>query len=344
MDLTPLQVDRGVDDVHSHCIKLVKALSAREDVRLECIDISQSEWRQMVFRLWSKIERLWRSRRTTVAAMPDLRHELYPQFFAPQEQQRRRALIEKIRHLADELVFCSDFERRLFVARYDFPTEKSHVVQRGVPDLSTEKADDAALARLGLTGTRYAYYPSDYLPHKNHKLLLMAFAAFCKHQPQFALRLALSGQELTVQAELQQAVQSLGIAENVCFLGPVGDAEKVSLYRNCQFMVYPSLYESFAVPVVEAMQCGSPVLCSDATGMPEIAADAALYFDPRVPGEIEIAMGRILSDEVLRLELRQKGLVRAKRFSVDKMAEQYVAVFQTVLRNRRGDQHGRTGG
>ena len=276
----------------------------------------------------------WQAGRATVSTILDIQHEFYPQFFDPVELQHRRSFYEKICNKADAIICISDYTRSTFIERLGFPSEKSFVAHIGIQNrlqFFDEALVEADFSELGLEGIRYAYYPANFWPHKNHKVLLIAFAAFCRHYPQFDLHLVFTGNELSAQDELMQAIRRLGIADRVHVLGYVQEVRLAALYRYCQFVVFPSLYEGFGIPVVEAMQFGKPVLCSDRTSLPEIAGEAAIYFDPRIPGEIEQAMFRVMADADLQQSLRSKGCEQAQQFTMEKMVNQYLTIFRTVL-------------
>jgi glycosyltransferase involved in cell wall biosynthesis len=114
----------------------------------------------------------------------------------------------------------------------------------------------------------------------------------------------------------------LGVADRVLFPDFFSDSDLPALYSLAALFVYPSLYEGFGLPIAEAMACGTPVVTSNASSLPEVAGDAALYFDPRDVNAMVDAMRRALSDEVLRNDLRSKGFAQAKRFSWDKAANE----------------------
>jgi glycosyltransferase involved in cell wall biosynthesis len=115
----------------------------------------------------------------------------------------------------------------------------------------------------------------------------------------------------------------------------VSDEDLLLLYNACGLFVYPSLYEGFGLPVIEAMACGTPVACSSVTSLPEVAGDAAQYFDPTKVEEIADAIVRIVSDDSFKEELRQAGMARASSFSWRRAAQETLEVFAEVLREGR---------
>jgi glycosyltransferase involved in cell wall biosynthesis len=117
-----------------------------------------------------------------------------------------------------------------------------------------------------------------------------------------------------------QTVERLNVRERVIFPDFVSDDDLPALYAGATLFVYPSLYEGFGLPVAEALACGAPVVCSNASSLPEVAGDAAFYFDPRDVDALANAMQRALTDESLQNDLRARGFAQAKKFSWDQAA------------------------
>jgi glycosyltransferase involved in cell wall biosynthesis len=124
----------------------------------------------------------------------------------------------------------------------------------------------------------------------------------------------------------------LGLSQSVSFIGPVSDEELPLLYAGASVFLFPSLHEGFGLPVLEAMACGTPVVTSNVTSLPEIAGGAAVVIDPANTQELIAAMMRVLTNEALAEELRQKGLARAGRFTWDETARQTLQVYKRVYR------------
>ena len=129
----------------------------------------------------------------------------------------------------------------------------------------------------------------------------------------------------------RQRVAALGLGDSVMFLGPVAGADLPALYAGAELFVFPSLYEGFGFPVLEAMACGTPVICSNVSSLPEVAGSAALQVDPRDTDALAAAMDRVLGDAALRQEMRREGLAQAGRFSWTRTAQQTLAAYRRVL-------------
>jgi len=159
-------------------------------------------------------------------------------------------------------------------------------------------------------------FPFPYLlcvgNRKRHKNEFRQVEAFAKSGAADGLRLVLTGDQT---AELADCIERNHVTDRVHFMGMVPDAQLPSLYRSAQALVFASLYEGFGLPVLEAMACGTPVVTSNTSALPEVAGGAALLVDPTSVEQIAEAMKRIVCDSTLRQQLREKGLTRAAKFS-----------------------------
>jgi glycosyltransferase involved in cell wall biosynthesis len=149
--------------------------------------------------------------------------------------------------------------------------------------------------------------------------------------------LVLPGYATAHEAELREHARSLGVLEDLRFPSWVSAEELEGLWALTAAFVFPSLYEGFGLPVLEAMARGVPVACADASSLPEVAGDAALLFDPRSPEQIAHAVERLLSDEPLRERLRGLGFRRAERFTWERAARLTLASYARVLEPGRSD-------
>ncbi|MEO5336391.1 MAG: glycosyltransferase family 4 protein [Magnetospirillum sp. WYHS-4] len=169
---------------------------------------------------------------------------------------------------------------------------------------------------------------SDLYIQKNLHTLLEAFARIAPAHPEIGLFIA--GKPLDAQyfARLQGRIAALGLESRVEFLGHQPAERLVDLYRRCRAFVFPSTVESFGNPLAEALACGAPVACSNTAAMPEVAGEAALYFDPHDAAAMAEVLNRILGSESLRAELSAKSLAQAVRYSWDRTADATLAVLR----------------
>ena len=261
----------------------------------------------------------------TMCVVNDLQHLDHPEFFSADELVHRADYLGRLVAVADEIVVPSTFTKQS-VEKHLSPTAPISVVP--YPALRTWLPDDAdadADADDPCPGTApYLLYPANAWPHKNHDRLLQALAIHrqrCKESGRTPVRLACTGSLLGHRSRLEQQVVELGLASLVDLHGHVSDADLQRLYRRSQGLVFPSLYEGFGLPVLEAMAFGKPVACSESGALPEVAGDAVLYFDPLSPPAIADAIDALAHDEALARELVERGGRQASTFTTDRCVD-----------------------
>ncbi len=187
----------------------------------------------------------------------------------------------------------------------------------------------AACRALGL--------PEDYLlfvgslePRKNIGLVIEALER-CR----FDIPLVLVGWEAWGEKRWLEAARSKGLEKRIFIVGYVDDETLARLYSGATALVYPSLYEGFGLPILEAMACGCPVICSNVSSMPEVAGDAARLIDPFDAEDLAAAIDEVIDSSAYRAHLFQKGLRRAAAFSWTRTARKTLAVFRKVIEENR---------
>jgi glycosyltransferase involved in cell wall biosynthesis len=193
------------------------------------------------------------------------------------------------------------------------------------------------LARLGVGARRFLLYPANPWPHKNHRVLVEAFAAYRRAFPAADLALVCTGAPgPAADALVAWALEDARLPpDSFAFAGYLPEREFVALLQASRALIFPSLYEGFGLPILEAMACGKPVLCSNVTSLPEIAGDAALLFDPRDAAAIAQAIDRLESEPGLEEHLVRRGRARAAHFGTARaMAASYLAAFEDVVSAR----------
>jgi glycosyltransferase involved in cell wall biosynthesis len=263
-----------------------------------------------------------------VSVVYDLQHLSYPEFFTPAERANRDALLRVLEERADRLVCISEYARGRFLERLRLPPDRVTTIPiaaHGRLLRRTPEETRAALTRLGLARP-YLFYPANFWPHKNHRLLLTAYGALRARRPGPVPDLVLTGALAEPAAALAEAVRAMGLADHVHLLGYLPDGDLAALFEGATLVVFPSLYEGFGMPVLEAMYFGRPVACSDVASLPEVAGDAALYFDPRRPEDVVRAIERLLDEPELRASLARRGEERVAALDAAGMARAYLAV------------------
>jgi glycosyltransferase involved in cell wall biosynthesis len=242
----------------------------------------------------------------TVTTVLDLQHEEHPEFFGRAELTYRKRVYGWTVRRSRIVVAISEHGRQTLIERYGLAPERVRAIHLAV--------DHARFFPGESPRDDYLLYPARPWPHKNHARLYAAFARARRERPQ--LRLVLTGEG-----------DFGSVPDGVDVRGRVSTDELVSLYRGAAAVVFPSLYEGFGMPVVEAMACGCPVACSNVTSLPEVVGDAARLFDPRDVDDIAAAI-----DEVLRNPERYvaRGLERAKLFTWDANARAHDEIYREL--------------
>ncbi len=270
-----------------------------------------------------------------VSVVYDLQYAYYPQFFAPDEEAGRERTFLTAARTAERLVCISDFARQTVLEQGNVPAGRTATIHISLPRRLERTSIEAVAAmreRLGLGEDDYLLYPANFWPHKNHRMLLTAFGMFAAKRPETGLRLVLTGADTGLRRELGEAVKGLGLEGRVVFAGYVSDDALSALLTGAKALVFPSLFEGFGMPLVEAMAVGTPILCSDVTSLPEVGGDAAVYFDPRRPDTMVAAICRLLDEPGLAGELVARGRERLAVFGgPEDMARKYLDVFEEVL-------------
>lgn len=269
----------------------------------------------------------------TVVCIPDLQHEFLPEFFSEELLQWRKLHFQASVDSASAVLTLSEFSAKTIVEKLGALPENVFPIHLAADDEFGGTMDDRlneAVRRKYSLPEVYGYFPANTWPHKNHLRLLDALVAYRdKYGP--PPKIVLSGATDLGHADLLKAIRERKLADSVQFVGYLPQEELQCLYRNATFLVFPSLFEGFGMPVLEAMMCGCPIICANATSLPEVAGSAALYFDPLDPAAMAEAMQSILTDGELRARLVEDGATRALKFSWRQTAIDTVAVFKQVI-------------
>jgi len=265
-----------------------------------------------------------------VITICDVTPLLFPDTHGGLHVWHHRLALPSILRAADGIITISEASKRDIVRCFRVPEEKVSVIYlaASLPGLTTNKV--ALPPDSGVEPSKpYILNVGTLEPRKNLAGLLKAFSR--------ARRMGLPHSLVIVGAKgwgnspVAGLAEALGISEHVHVTGFVDDQTLPLLYAGADFFVYPSLYEGFGLPVLEAMACGTPVITSNLSSMPEVAGGAALLVDPRSTNEISDAMLRLAGDEQLRQQLCAKGLQRAGRFSWKQTAEETLTLYRDLL-------------
>jgi glycosyltransferase involved in cell wall biosynthesis len=278
--------------------------------------------------------------RHSVVTVHDLGYHYHPEAHTTWQNIYLRWSTRHNARNASHLLADSQATRRDLERYYGTPPAKISVVYPGLdeklapvtkPDLLT-----AVRERYGLDEP-YLLYVGTLQPRKNLVRLVQAFARLPsllagRDDPRPTPRLVLAGKKGWLYDEIAGQVRSLGLEGQVLLTGYVPQADLPALLSGALAFVYPSLYEGFGLPVLEAMACGTPVICSNSSSLPEVAGDAALLVNPHEPEALAQAMLRLVTDAELRGELAERGLKQARRFSWRRCARETMAVLEEAGR------------
>ena len=244
----------------------------------------------------------------------------------------QRELVRRCAQRADRVVFVSESSRQAMAPGLGILLEKSTVVHHGVDDVFVPSQ---AVERPG-DGRRFLLVVSAVLEHKNLARLIEAYGNLVSSLGE-ELDLVVAGPigSVKLRQSLEQSVADSGLSSRVRFLGSVSSIELAELYRQAGLLVFPSLEETFGLPLIEAMASGLPVVASNISAIPEICGNAADYFDPYDVADMAGAMERVLRDTSLREAMVQRGLERASSFTWTKAAQELLSVMSDVVRDRR---------
>ncbi len=273
----------------------------------------------------------------TVVTVHDISYEYFPEYFNPMQRLRMRTLIPLSARRAGAVLTVSEYSRQDIIQRYGIEPERVVVTYNGVSlafrRLPPEEVNTAT-ARFGFQRP-FILGVGNLQPRKNLERLIRAYARLrtagdCEHD------LVLVGQMAWKGHRIQETVERLGIAPFVHLTGYVSEHELVALYNRAVLFAYPSTFEGFGLPVLEAMACGAPVLTSNTSSLPEVAGEAAITVDPYDEEAIGDGLRSLLHDEALRTRLRTAGFSQAAKFNWQTTAEQTAAVYARVLEFQKG--------
>jgi glycosyltransferase involved in cell wall biosynthesis len=294
----------------------------------------------------------------SVFTLHDLIFLFYPQTHKPLNRWFLALMMPRFLRAADAIIAVSECTKRDAIRFYGIPEEKITVIYEGVNPRfrpASPEAVQAIRAKYSLP-EHFILYVGTIEPRKNLTALLEAFhhllatcdlrpatcdlqPATCDLQPATCdlrpatcdWRLVFVGKKGWLYQGFFRRLRELGLEDRVRFTGYVPDEDLPALYSAADLFTFPSLYEGFGLPVLEAMACGVPVVCSNTSSLPEVVGEAGIMVEPHNVHALARAMGRVLTDEALRASLRARGLERAQRFTWEEAAKRTVEVYRQVL-------------
>lgn len=262
----------------------------------------------------------------------------HPEYFKRGRSWQLSLTVERTVRAASRILTVSEFSRNAIAKAYNLDTAKISVAPYAAsPSFRPVNRNHAAAevrSRFQIA-TPYVMSVGDLQPRKNHIGLIAAFAAVARAHPGLRHQLVLVGKDTWFSSKVHDAARDSGVADRIRFTGFVPDEELLQLYNACDCFVFPSFYEGFGIPILEAMACGRAVVCSNTSAMPEVADGAGILFDPYSTGEIARAMTDVLLDAELRGRMERLGLQRATLFNWQKTAQQTLQVYREVAESHQ---------
>lgn len=270
----------------------------------------------------------------TLLTVHDLSFVRVPETASPPLKEYLDAVVPRSVHRADHILADSQATKDDLIELYRVAPDKISVLLSGV-DARFRPVNDipsraAIREKYGIGHEPYIFTIGTVQPRKNYTRLIEALAEVRKLHD---VSLVIAGGKGWLEDDMYRALDRLHMHDHVHLIGFAHDADLPTLYSDALCLAFPSLYEGFGLPILEAMACGIPVLTSNVSSMPEAAGDAALLVDPRDTPAITKALIRLISDSALRASLVQLGFAQAKRFTWDKSAEELAAIYETLLRD-----------
>ena len=281
----------------------------------------------------------------SVLTVHDISFEHFPDFFSRGDLLRTKLLVPISARRADVVVTVSEYTKKDLVNSYGIDPDKIVVTPEAANSSFRPLAEGAGpnevRHRYGIAGP-FILFVGNIQPRKNLRRLIDAYGALVRDQ-RIPHRLVIVGNKARLHSHVFQAVRDSGLEERVIFTGYVPNEDLCALYNAAETFVFPSIFEGFGLPIIESMSCGTPVIASNTSSMPEVGGDAVIYVDPYDTGELAAAMHAVLGDCGLRARLSAAGLARAKRFSWENTARRTVEAYELAFERRLASSIKRTG-
>ena len=266
----------------------------------------------------------------SVLTVHDLQQAYYPEYFPARVRAIRRASCRASAGRNNMVIATSEATASDLSGRMGLDRKKIRVIHHGMPDgFDAPAAEQLAHVRgKYLLPDRFVYFGAHTYPHKNHAGLVRAFRRLKDEGNVDGLGLVLSGGVRSGFGVLRKEMEQCRNGNDILFLGDIPAKDVACLYRLATLFAFPSLFEGFGFPVLEAMACGCPVVASDRTSVPEVAGDAALLVDPEDEEAFAAAMSRVLCGGQLKKSMVEKGKARAAGFTWEKTARRTLDVYR----------------
>jgi glycosyltransferase involved in cell wall biosynthesis len=270
----------------------------------------------------------------SVVTIHDCIHLRFPQYLPNRlGYAYARSSLWTAAHRSDRVLTVSEASKRDILRYFRVPPSKIEVIYNAIDERFEHTPPEDEVARVReryQLNDPFVLYAGNIKPHKNLERLIESFHTLRRGGFE-NVKLLIIGDEISKYATLRRAVHKYKLHKHVRFFGFVPDQTLAALYRLAAVFVFPSLYEGFGLPPLEAMASGTPVITSNVSSLPEVVGDAAILIDPYEPDAIADAMRRVLTDPALRASLRERGLARVRQFSWERSISRVREIYGEVL-------------
>jgi len=273
-----------------------------------------------------------------VATIHDLSFEHLPETFNRRSRAQLHLTVRHTARRAKQILTLSEFSRDDIIKTYDIDPARVFVTPAAAPTDFAPVTDSTELQRIRTTygiGREYILSLGSIQPRKNLVRLIGAYSSLRRLHPDLKLpQLVLAGKRGWLEKEIFRAAGENELSRDILFTGYVPDKDLPGLYSGSLCFAYPSYFEGFGLPIVEAMQCGAPVIAGNRTSLPEVVGNAGVLVDPFSEAEIAQALAKMIGDSGYRDELRVRGIERARAFNWETTARLTLQAYERAAKRR----------
>lgn len=267
-----------------------------------------------------------------VVTIPDIQEVFYPNFFSEFELYFREFHYRGSSKIADRVITISNFSKETLVNHYGISSEKVTVAYPNIDQIFYGPKNQLPGNNIPFSSNQFILYPANQWLHKNHDGLLRAIK-YLKEQKRLTINVIFTGHDMPGGYPLRSKIKEYGLSEQIWVGGYLPKEELAYLYGKAKMVVFPSLFEGFGLPLLEAMAAGCPIATSNATSLPEIGAAAVEYFDPNKPLDIAHVIENLWNNPDKLKELIVKGFERLKSFSATNFVQKHYEAFEEAYRS-----------